>query len=222
MFPDLNDYNSNDIRSLFLYSWHFELFGLKELIDNTNRSISEKIKNNIEKSLIALDDFYEHDRLIMEVQMYHKIIPLAFQSYVLTLYSIVEASFERYCKMCEQHMKLKVKLEDIKDKGVTRAVNYLEKVIEVENIKSDSRWGKFTVINSLRNDLIHYCGIVSKKSNIGVYSVELGVEVIDGKIYITYDNIINIYKCIEAFMEFVFTRNFTIKEKSIDFTVEST
>ncbi|MNP80963.1 hypothetical protein D3C76_1792020 [compost metagenome] len=51
-------------------------------------------------------------------------------------------------------MKLKIKIDDLNDKGITRGVNYLEKVVEVEKIKSDYIWGKMTVINDLRNDLI--------------------------------------------------------------------
>lgn len=42
MFPELENYNTKDIRSLILYAWHFELYGLKELIEST--------KNNIDKN----------------------------------------------------------------------------------------------------------------------------------------------------------------------------
>ncbi|MMZ64392.1 hypothetical protein D1872_267230 [compost metagenome] len=101
-----------------------------------------------------IDNWEVYDTSMREVQMYHAITPLAFQSYLLTLYSVVEASIDRYCGICEKNMKLKIKIDDLNDKGITRGVNYLEKVVEVEKIKSDYIWGKMTVINDLRNDLI--------------------------------------------------------------------
>lgn len=162
-----------------------------------------------------IDNWEVYDTSMREVQVYHAITPLAFQSYLLTLYSVVEASIDRYCSICEKNMKLKVKIDDLNDKGITRGVNYLEKVVEVEKIKSDYIWGKMTVINDLRNDLIHRCGAVSKKNNKIKYSEELGVEVIDGRISITYENIKLIYEYTEKFMELVFTRDFTNKDKTL-------
>ena len=219
MFPDLENYNTKDIRSLYLYSWHFELFGLKELIECTNKSINEKIKANIDLcpkygASTAYNEVLKYQKLMMEVQLYHNITPLAFQSYLLSLYSVVEASMDRFCKTCEEKYNLKVALEDFKDRGITRAVNYLEKVVQVETIKSDHRWGKMTIINDLRNDIIHSCGIIEKKKKVEVYKGELGVTVEDGRVYITYENIIDMYRYIEEFMELIFTRDFIDKTKS--------
>ncbi|AIQ13395.1 hypothetical protein [Paenibacillus durus] len=220
MFPDLEDYDTKDIRSLLLYAWHFELYGVKELIENTNNNLNERIKVNIDKSLELIDDWEEHDKSLRKVQMYHSIKPLAFQSFLLTLYSILEASLDGYCNTCKKYMGLKINLEDFKDKGITRSINYLEKVIEIETIKSDYLWGKMIQINDLRNDLIHRCGSVSKKKSKKTYSEELSVEVIDGRIGITYENIIQIYDYIEKFMRVVFSRHFTNKNKTLSYPID--
>lgn len=216
MFPEISNYNTKDIRSLILYAWHFELFGLRELIESTNNSINEKIKANLDRAQSMIDNWEVYDNSMREVQMYHSISPLAFQSYLLTLYSVVEASIDRYCNICQENMNLKLELDDLQDKGITRGINYLEKVVEIETVKSNYIWGKMTVINDLRNDLIHRCGSVSKKKNINKYCEELGVEVIDGRISITYENIKQIYSYIEQFMELVFTRNFTNSTKTLN------
>jgi len=215
MFPELENYDSKDMRSLILYSWHFELYALKSLIENTNNNINEKIKINIQNAQSMITDMEAYDASMREVQVYHSIAPLAFQSYLLTLYSIIEAAIDRYCSICEKHMNLKVKLIDLKDKGITRGINFLEKVVEVEKIKFDSTWGKMKVINDLRNDLIHRCGAIGKSNNKDKYLAQLGVEVIDGKIAITYENIMQIYEYVEEFMQFVFTRDFTNKDKTL-------
>jgi len=215
MFPNLDNYDSNDVRQLMLYSWHFDLFALKEIIEVTKNTIDGSIKQLIKFSLENTNNPFINSETMMKVQEYHNIEPLSYQSYLLSLYSVVEAALDRYCLVCEEKMELKVKLEDLKDKGITRSVTYLEKVVELEIIKSDNRWGKMKLINELRNDLIHRCGYIGQDKKIKKYSSELNVEVEGGKIYLLYENILDIYNYIDKFMEFVFTRNFTNREKNL-------
>ena len=151
MFPNLDNYDSNDVRQLMLYSWHFDLFALKEIIEVTKNTIDGSIKQLIKFSLENTNNPFINSETMMKVQEYHNIEPLSYQSYLLSLYSVVEAALDRYCLVCEEKMELKVKLEDLKDKGITRSVTYLEKVVELEIIKSDNRWGKMKLINELRN-----------------------------------------------------------------------
>jgi len=215
MFPDLENYNRNDIRQLILYSWHFELFALKEIIEITHNNIEENINKLLYLSHKNIGNPY-HSELIMKVQEYNNIEPLTYQSYLLSLYAIVEASLDRYCKVCEEKMNLNVSLEDLKDKGITRAITYLEKVVEIENIKSDDRWNKMKLINEMRNDFIHSSGYFVKQAKIEKYKKILNIEIVDGKIYLLYEDIIKIYEIIEKFMDFVFTRNFLNPNKKLN------
>lgn len=214
MFPDINNYNGKDPRQLIMYSWHFDLYAVREMIDNTQNNISKKIKESIK---IAQDNLVnsKYDEEMIKVQEYHNIEPLAYQSYLLLIYSILEASLDRYCKICEHEMQLKIKLEDLNDKGLTRSVSYLEKVVETEIIKSNNIYRKINVINNLRNDFIHRAGYINSKDKINKYRAELGVEVIDGKIYLLYEDIVNIYNYIDEFLKFVFSRNFTNSTKEL-------
>lgn len=216
MFPNVENYNTKDIREIFLYSWHFDLFALKKIIEHTRESIKESKKKLSYLERIHEDNLYEHSDIIMQIQEYHTIEPLTYQSYLLSLYAVVEASLDSYCKTCEEKLHLKISLEDLKDKGITRAITYLEKVVEVENIQSDDRWNKMRTINEMRNDFIHSSGYFVKQNKIDKYKKILNIEIVDGKIYLLYEDIINIYEIIEKFMDFVFTREFTNINKKLN------
>ncbi|MDU6975886.1 MAG: hypothetical protein E6370_16495 [Clostridiales bacterium] len=214
MIPNLEDYDTNDPRQIILYSWHFELFAVKESIEFTKKGLDDKVSHLIRLAQENLMNPIYCDAMI-KVQEYHNVEPIAYQSYLLTLYAIVEASLDRYCKICEEKMNLKVKLEDFKDKGITRAVNYLEKCVEVDNIKSDIKWGRMQLINDMRNDFIHRAGYSDKLNKIKKYEAELKICTEDGKIYLLYEDIIRMYEYIEQFMEFAFSREFTNPNKTL-------
>lgn len=213
IFPDLEDYDTKDFRSLILYAWHFELFGLKELIESTTSSFRELVSKNIKNAQDNIENWEEYDKSMQIVQIYHRITPLAYQSYLLTMFSILEASLDRYCNICEDHLNLTSKFKDFtseKDKGIRRSVKYLENVVKVEKIKSDFLWGKITVISDLRNDFIHRCGMVGREDKKRKYEEELNVFVVDGTVILTYENMLEIYEYVRRFMEFVFSRNIKI------------
>lgn len=216
MFPDLENYDTKDIRQLLLYSWHFDLFALKKIIEHTNMSIKESKKNLFDELNLNGANPYIHSEIMMKIQEYNNIEPITYQSYLLSLYAVIETSLDRYCKTCEEKMHLKISLEDLKDKGITRAITYLEKVVEVENIQSDDRWNRMKTINEMRNDFIHSSGYFVKQNKIEKYKKILNIEIVDGKIYLLYEDIINIYEIIEKFMDFVFTRNFLNPNKKLN------
>ena len=223
MIPELQDYDRNDSRQLFLYSWHFELFAVKESIEITKQTLHDRInqQGKLQRDF-ARSDTYEgakiHCDAMIKMQEYRNIEPIAYQSYLLTSYAIVEAALDRYCEICQERMKLKVKLDDFKDRGITRAVNYLEKCVEVENIKGDIKWSRMQLINDMRNDFIHRAGYPNQSKKINKYESELGINTIDGKIYLSYEDIIRVYEYIEQFMEFAFTRKFTNERKILKFS----
>lgn len=215
MFPNSKDYDKNDIRQLMLYSWHFDLYAIREIIEVTKNNIDVSIKSLIEFASENIDNPYIHSETMMKVQEYHNIEPITYQSYLLSLYSVVEAALDQYCILCNEKMNLKIELQDLKDKGITRSVTYLEKVVEIEVVKSDNRWAKMKLINEIRNDFIHRSGYISNNNKINKYREELGIEVVNGKIYLLYENIINIYNHINEFIKFVFSKDFTNKSKTL-------
>jgi hypothetical protein len=219
MFPDLNNYDNKDTRQLILYSWHFDLYAIKKIIEVTKNNIDDNIKKHIKIAQSNLDNIF-YDEAMKTVAEFHNIEPITYQSYLLSLYSVVEASLDRYCDICKSEMNLKISLEDFKDKGITRAVNYLEKVVEIETIKSDNRWAKMKLINEIRNDFIHSSGYIGNSTKAKKYEAELGVAVVDGKITLLYEDIINVYNHIDEFVKFVFSRNFTNTSKSLRISVE--
>ena len=220
MFPSLENYNTEDIRQLILYTLHFDLFAIKEIIEITKENIDANISALIDIAKKNIDNPYIHTEAMTKVQEYHNIEPVSYQSYLLSLYSVVESSLDQYCEVCQSNINLKIGLEDLKDKGITRAINYLEKVVEVDNIKSDNRWAKMKLINELRNDFIHRAGYLKEIKKINKYKAELGIEVVDGKIYLLYEDIINIYTHIDEFIKFVFTRDLVNSSKQLKIRVD--
>ena len=216
MFPNIEDYDTRDIRQLGLYAWKFDLFALRQLIEFNNDGLNLKIGDLCNEAIIAneIGDFRRHCDLTMETMSFHKIEPWMFQSTFLSLYSVVEASLDRHCDICQKQFNLSVRKEDLKDKGIARAVGYLEKVVEVEKITADNRWAKMLNLNKLRNDIIHRSGIVENPKNISLYKYEFNIELVDGKIYINYENMITIYEHIERFVEFIFLRDCKDKNRS--------
>lgn len=124
MFPSLDDYDRNDIRQIYLYAWQFDLFALKRLIEFNNDGLNSVVGNLCNEATNASDigDFKLHSKLTIEIQAYHKVEPWMFQSSFLSLYSVVEASLDRYCDLCKDRFNLKISKEDLKDKGIVRAV----------------------------------------------------------------------------------------------------
>lgn len=222
MFPLLDNYDCNDIRQLGLYAWHFDLFALKQLIEFNNDGLHETVKKLCHEANIVneVGDWKRHSELTMEISSFNKIEPWMYQSAFLSLYSVVEAALDRHCDICKERFNLKLKKEDLKDKGIVRAVNYLENVVEIEEIRSDNRWSKILNLNKLRNDLIHRSGIITNSKNIDLYKNEFKVEVEDNRIYLIYENMIDIYSHIENFMNFVFSRD--CKDKDRSFKIKDT
>lgn len=206
MFPDLNDYDRSDFRQLILYSWKFELNAIESLINITKQDMDSKITALIELSKKNLNNPF-HEVCISEVSYLYEVESLAFQSFFLTIYSVIEASLDRYCHICEKKINLKISLGDLKDKGITRAITYLEKVVEVEEIKSNSLFEKIALINRLRNDFIHRAGYIADKEKINKYEEILEIAIIDGKIKFIYEDIERLYRYMDDFLKFVFTRD---------------
>ncbi|BDU50396.1 hypothetical protein [Haliovirga abyssi] len=211
MFPDINDFDKNDFRQLILYSWKFELNAIESLIEITSKDMEEKRKELHDLSVENLDN-YIHEECMKNIIYLHETEMLAFQSFFLTIYSVVEASLDRYCEICKRKFELKIGLEDLKDKGITRAINYLEKVVDMEEIKYNDMYRKMKLINKLRNDIIHKAGYISEKGKIEIYKEELELEVIDGKIKFICEDIKRLYKYMDDFIKLIFSK----KIKSYD------
>lgn len=209
-FPDIDDYDISDFRNIILYRWQYDVYAVKGVIEYINKSLNSSISDEVKRQHFYNENgqWREHEESLVKVAHLHSISPFAFSSCVLSSYAIAEACIDRYCNLYSKKHDLKIQLSDIQGKGIDRALTYLEKVIQVENIKSDGLHGKIKVVNDLRNDLIHRAGVPSNK-NAKKYKEELGVDLSDeGIIEILYDNAIYIHDLCDQFIRFVLSRDF--------------
>lgn len=211
-FPDIKDFDMKDFRQIILYRWQYDMYAIKGVIEYINSSLDESISNEIERQLEYNNNgqWVEHEESLAKVAHLHSISPFAFSSCLLSTYSIMEACLDRYCIICSEKFRHKVQLSDMQGKGVQRALAYLDKVIQIENVTSDGLHGKIKVINDLRNDLIHRAGVaVPKKA--AVYKAELNIELSEeGVIEVLYENAVYVHHLCDQFIKFVLSRNFTV------------
>jgi len=89
-------------------------------------------------------------------------------SLILTIYGTAERYFLNIADQCQMDFNKKVSPSDLKDQGIVSAINYLEKVIEVNPVKQHREWELFFRWNKVRNALAHNHGVCRKADRIAV------------------------------------------------------
>ena len=84
----------------------------------------------------------------------------------IAIYSQFEFYLNETCKELEP--KHKIKLSDLKDRGLTRANTYLKKVAGIDAPFSQQSWQKLTDINCLRNWIVHANGMIEADNDLGL------------------------------------------------------
>lgn len=209
-FPNIGDFDTGDFRQIILYRWQFDVYAVKNAIEYIDASLKASISDELSRQREYNENgqWIEHEESLLKVAHLQSIFSYAFSSCVLSIYSIIEACLDRYCDICSKKFNQKVQLCDMQGKGIQRALTYLEKVIQIEPVKSNGLHGKIKVINDLRNDLIHRAGVTTPKK-AEIYKAELGIELSEeGIIEILYDNAICVHNLCDQFIRLVLTRDF--------------
>ncbi|HEX3018606.1 MAG TPA: hypothetical protein VHP31_12250 [Caproicibacter sp.] len=196
------------IAQLTLYSWSFDFYAIRDLINYTKRNIEQLAKERLNQANENIENCIVFQNAMVEVEAVHRMEPYAYRSFIVTLYSIVEACLDSYCNMCQIEFGLKVGLSDFADKGITRSINYLVKVVQIGDITSDNRWNKMKIVNKIRNDIVHRGGCVSDNKKLDLYRETFGIDTNgeDSYLYVMYENVIEIYKACKEFVEFVLSK----------------
>ena len=92
-------------------------------------------------------------------------LPIHRESTLVTVYSLVEASLDNFCKLLSTQFNSSVKLEDLTDKGVYRALRFLEKVARVDLTKMGGERSHLKNLNRLRNRIVHAGSVLSGEPN---------------------------------------------------------
>lgn len=80
------------------------------------------------------------------------------KSAFLTLYAFLEHELEKLGNKLKRESKLTAHPGDMFGQGVTRSLIYMQKVVGLKIEDNDSRWGRISDLNKLRNIIIHNDG----------------------------------------------------------------
>lgn len=80
------------------------------------------------------------------------------ESLLITIYNFLEAQLNELCEIISESIENKVKLEDLSDKGIHRALQYLTKVGGFDLSKMGGELSYIKTVNKLRNQVVHNGG----------------------------------------------------------------
>lgn len=126
-----------------------------------NESTKEDIENLKEKT---------KDILIEPV-----ILPSLSNAIFISMYSDFEHNLNQMCHAYKTICGSKIKLTDFYGNGISRAANYLEKVIDIK-IKDSSSWGRMNHWNKIRNCLVHNSGMLKESEIACAQSLNLNAK----------------------------------------------
>ncbi|NER17409.1 hypothetical protein [Spongiivirga citrea] len=131
----------------------FELDSFIEFLDLTNEQIELKIK----KYLNEYNGASEIDKEIIfdpiDVYIKQKNLQLYYSTIIISIYSFLEQSLLRLCRIAETNERIKI--EDISGKGIFKFKKYLEKVSKIDFEEMNNEWKEITKLNHLRNVFVH-------------------------------------------------------------------
>lgn len=148
---------------------HFKMF-LVSAIREEEKSIEQRFeratKDMRQEEIEHYGDWYLDDYYMVK-NVFSRI---SLQSYVMILYSYIEAGMNRLCNSMRQdkareqkerkEKELELRYDDLQGKGIKRAKLYLEKVIGLdldvgEKGKNKKYWNELLALNKIRNAIVH-------------------------------------------------------------------
>lgn len=80
-------------------------------------------------------------------------------------YSLFEHSLNELANTMGSLRGIKITTKDLKDEGITRAKNFLKKVVQVNFPETDPFWQEIITLSKIRNYFVHREGFLPKDTN---------------------------------------------------------
>ncbi|PFE06667.1 hypothetical protein [Bacillus cereus] len=115
------------------------------------------------------------------------VFPKMANALFLTLYGDFEFFINSLCKAYKESNGHTLKVDELKGDGIKRAFHYLDRVVEIENVKNNTYHEELQHWNVIRNYLIHNSAIIDEKctksmEKLGIgTALSLGNEIIQMK-----------------------------------------
>ncbi|MGD6879284.1 hypothetical protein [Bacillus infantis] len=125
---------------------------------------TQKMHFSISHSIMYLkkleEELHNEDDLITKFIVH----PQLANSLFLTIYSQFEKLLHDLCTVYKKEMKLTLSVDELKNKGVLRSINYLSKVVQLANIKTSEHYDLISHWNRVRNLIAHDTGIITEEN----------------------------------------------------------
>ncbi len=156
------------------FTYHFffnhglfdELYNYRQLIDETENYLNEKVKAHEN-----LKDLPPTDERFGLKENFEGFFPfILWKSLLLSLYFQMESALNQICRNLKKSNNYELELEDITGNGIFKSSLYLKKVCGVKIPFQTDNWNRLTEFNKVRNMLVHTDGIL-KKSNLNLVRI---------------------------------------------------
>ncbi len=126
-----------------------------------SNSYDEAVKRLSEDEIREVDDyFYDNYYMIEEINidMYRK-------STLVSVYSFLENSMNGLCRLLSSRHNYPVMLNDLRNEGIVRAKDYLEKLAKIDFSAINGEWSHMKTLNKIRNCIVHSEGDIKSSKN---------------------------------------------------------
>jgi hypothetical protein len=173
-------------------------FVLNDLKDN--KHYAEKLELLIQEEDKRYHEFVYEDNPSKELldryegrydlgYSYKKDFPNFQRSSLLIFFdTFLEYRLNNLCELCAKRLEKKIRVKDIHGNGIPRAINYLEKVIELDLTSIEKILEEIFSIHAIRNCFVHNTGFsekldqntltyIEKSEHLGIYGFGKVIEV---------------------------------------------
>ena len=219
-FPEVTNYDMDTCAGKAQYLAHTEIEPIKLLIEHTQLSLNESIRllGECSQKYDRTSQFNEScDCSNVQMIMASRVAPLAYQSIILILMSLMEEAFKCWCRMLEivtnDCPNFDKEFRYNRKGELEKAFDYLQEYTQIKDIESDESWEKIRAIRTARNAVVHHGGRVPEKSKDLLKKYNIGMREEDNFVYIDENTMKDIYATVLSFIDRIFGKG-VILEKS--------
>ncbi|MBQ4864578.1 hypothetical protein J8L98_23120 [Pseudoalteromonas sp. MMG013] len=199
--------NSQSIKTKFNYlrSHHDKVENLFNTEVLTLESMAETEESYFGRNQFGEEHQSDHRFWIQEIEYVH--IRMHRYSTVLAIYAYLEISLQKTCSDIENHLLLPISVTDLNGSGITRCVNYINKLTDINAKKPSNAWNKILKLNAVRNCIMHGTGDTNllRESNknklLDIVRNDINLDLIgDSFIFIKSQFIIDVLADVELYL----------------------
>lgn len=139
--------------------------GYYSLIEKSIQNQSDELKRKYEKDKKTvtpedIDDFNDYySDLVFGLDELQGVL---YKSFIISIFSYIEYYLSYLCDSIYKNKKVMFSHKDIKGDGVTRAVTYIEKTLDIQFPQNEQLKNDFKIIKLIRNSIIHNNAYINK------------------------------------------------------------